>query len=117
MGKMSREKGKRGEREFARLCQAQGYDAKRTAQHCGKNGGEADVKGLPGVHVEVKRVEKFDLYGAVDQAKRDAEGRGLLHMVAHRRNNHEWVAIMPIEDWFAMYREWEAGQAIKEDHS
>lgn len=28
--------------------------------------------GLPGVHIEVKRTERLDLYGALDQARRDA---------------------------------------------
>lgn len=107
MGKMSREKGKRGEREFAALCSAHGYECRRTQQFCGKTGDAADVVGLPGIHVEVKRTEKFALYDALDQARRDAkEG---LPIVAHRRNNHRWVICMDAEDFFTIYREWEAG--------
>ena len=31
----SRAKGKAGELEFARLCRANGYEVRRTAQYCG----------------------------------------------------------------------------------
>ena len=109
MGRMSREKGKAGEREFARLCKAYGYDAHRGQQYSGL-GGE-DIVGLPGVHVEVKRVESLRLYDALDQAKRDAGDKKPI--VAHRRNRSQWVVIQPAEDWLEMYREWEAGRSEK----
>lgn len=109
MGRMSREKGKRGEREWAAVCREHGYDARRTAQHCGKSGDAADVIGLPGIHMEVKRVEHLDLYGALDQAKRDARP-GKIPIVAHRRNDCRWVVIMDAENWFRIYREYEAGR-------
>lgn len=114
MGRTSREKGARGEREFAALCRAHGYpEAVRTAQHAGKNGGQPDVVGLPGVHIEVKRTEALRLYDAVDQAKRDAPA-GRLRAVAHRKNNADWLIVMPADDWFEIYREWEAGKYISE---
>ena len=40
-------------------------------QYCGSHG-DADVIGLPGIHVEVKRVERLDLLGAMSQAIGDA---------------------------------------------
>ncbi len=110
MGKMSRDKGARGEREFAAECRAHGYQVTRTAQHAGKNGGEPDVKGLPGLHVEIKRTEALRLYEAMTQAVRDAKP-GLLPIVAHRRNNAGWLIVMRMEDWANLYREWEAGRA------
>lgn len=111
-GKFSRDKGKRGEREFAALCREYGYsDAHRTAQHMGKDGGEADVKGLPGVHVEVKRTEALRLWDALAQAKRDA-APGELPIVAHRPNNSPWIVIMDASVFFDFYREWEAGQSL-----
>lgn len=64
--------------------------------------------GLPGVHIEVKRTERLDLYGALDQARRDAKP-GKLPIVVHRRNNCRWVVIQDAEDWFQIYREYEAG--------
>lgn len=105
-GKMSREKGKRGEREWARCCRGHGYDCRRTSQYCGQSGDASDVVGLPGIHQEVKRVERLDLYGAMLQAKRDARQREL-PIVAHRKNDHGWVVIMDADDWFMLYSAWE----------
>ena len=109
MGKMSREKGKRGEREWASFCRQNGYDCRRTAQYCGKTGNAADVVGLPGIHQEVKRVERLDLYGALLQARRDAPG-GTVPIIAHRKNDHSWVVVMDAEDWFSLYRAWELSE-------
>ena len=84
----SRAKGKRGELEFARLCRDHGYNCRRTAQYCGNTGESSDVVGLPGIHCEVKRVERLDILAAVSQAKRDAKA-GEMPVVFHRKNNCE----------------------------
>ena len=106
-GKTSRDKGKRGEREWARLCRAQGYEARRTSQYCGQTGDASDVVGLPGIHQEVKRVERLNLYEAMEQSSRDARP-GEMPIVAHRRNGMHWLVIMSADDWFTLYRAWEA---------
>ena len=103
----SKQKGARGEREFASFCRKQGYDCRRGQQYNGLEGD--DVVGLPGVHVEVKRTERLSLYDALAQAKRDAKP-GEIPIVAHRKNHSDWVIIMDAEKWFEMYREWEAGR-------
>lgn len=108
----SKRKGKVGELSWAKFCRDQGYECRRTAQYCGKTGEASDVIGLPGIHQEVKRVERLDLYGALSQAKRDARP-GEIPIVAHRRNNHDWVVIMDAEDWFELYRVWEADMALR----
>lgn len=113
MSKMSREKGKRGEREWAELCRAHGYgEARRTAQYCGKTGDASDVVGLHGIHQEVKRVERLELYHALQQATRDAQeaGAGAIPVVAHRRNKERWVVIMDAEDWFKLFHAWTEAQ-------
>ena len=101
----SRRKGAAGEREFAAFCREHGYEAERTAQHCGKTGQAADVRGLPGIHIEVKRTETFSLYTAMEQAKRDNHGK-IIPIVAHRRNRQEWVIVMEAKDWFKFYERW-----------
>jgi Holliday junction resolvase len=107
-GKASRDKGKRGEREFAAFCRDHGYDeARRTSQYCGQTGDASDCVGLPGIHIEVKRVEKLNLLDAVEQAKHDSQGDNM-PIVAHRRNNCEWLITMRAEDWFKLYQAWEA---------
>lgn len=104
----SKQKGARGEREFAAFCREQGYDVRRTAQYCGNTGDAADVVGLPGIHVEVKRVERLDLDKAMSQAIHDAQKMGAIPIVAHRKNHGEWRITLNAEDFFAIYREWEA---------
>lgn len=111
MGKASRDKGKRFERALASRFREYGYDARRTAQNCGKSGDAADVVGLPGIHVEAKHVEKMSLYEWMAQAIRDAEagGKGNLPAVFHKKNNADILVTMRLEDWFHLYREFEAG--------
>jgi len=94
MGRMSKTKGKVGEREAAKALQAIGIDAQRGVQFQG--GGESpDVKcSLPNCHIEVKRTEALRLYDAVKQATDD--GCGKVPVVLHRKNREEWVAIVPL---------------------
>lgn len=99
MGKASREKGKRGEREAASFLRGNwGLDAKRGRQYQG--GDESpDVKhSMDGVLVEVKRTERLELYPSVEQAQDDAglEERGI---VLHRRNGKPWLLIMHAQDF------------------
>lgn len=108
MGKASREKGKRGERELASKLRENGYDCRRGQQFCGKNG-DADVVGLPGIHIECKRTERLDIYGSMSQAKADARAEEL-PCVFHRKNNSEWLVIMTLDNWIELYREWETGR-------
>lgn len=95
MGKMSRNKGKSGEREWAGFCRDHGYPlARRTSQYCGKSGEASDVVGLPGLHVEVKRCETEKLHDWIDQAVRDSMGKGLIPIVAHRMSRQKWKVTM-----------------------
>lgn len=104
----SKQKGKNGELEFSRFCQSQGYKTRRTAQFCGMSGDASDVVGLPHIHIEVKRNEHLNVYDAINQAVRDTGKLPELPMVAHRKNNCEWLITMRAEDWFKIYREFEA---------
>lgn len=107
----SKQKGARYERELASAFRAEGYhDARRGQQYSGANG-DADVVGLPGIHVEAKRVERLQLQSAMDQAVRDARP-GELPAVFHRKNNCKTLVTMRIDDWFKIYREWEAGNEV-----
>jgi hypothetical protein len=109
----SKAKGKRGEIEIARKLREHGYDCRRGQQYSGASG-DADVIGLPGIHVECKRRERLNLYDAIAQAKHDCtEDR--LPAVMHRKNNSRWLVTMELDDWIELYREWEAGMAIAEE--
>ena len=100
----SRIKGKKGELELAGVFRSAGFDCHRGQQYCGANG-DPDIVGLPGIHPECKRTEHFHLYDALDQARRDAKP-GLLPVVFHRKNDHDWVAVMRLTDWLVQYREY-----------
>ena len=108
-----KQKGKRGELEFSRLCRSHGWETRRTAQYCGNTGDAADVVGLPGVHVEVKRVERLNVDDAMAQARRDSQKSGRVPIVAHRKNNCEWLITMRADDWFRFYREYSDGSDQK----
>lgn len=111
----SKQKGARFERSLASIFREQGYkEARRTAQYCGNTGDASDVVGLPGIHVEAKHQEKMALYDWIAQAKRDAEanGKGDLPAVFHKKNNAEILVTMTIWDWFEIYREYHSGIAL-----
>lgn len=97
----SRDKGARGERELANKLKDYGYDCRRGQQFCGANG-DADVVGLPGIHIECKRVEKLNLYDAMAQSKHDARS-GEIPAVMHRKNNCEWLVSLSLDDFMTLY--------------
>ena len=101
----SKAKGKRGELELANKLKSYGYECRRTAQYAGKTEESADVVGLPGIHIEVKRNERLNVYDAMSQAKRDCQ-EGNKPTVMWRKNNCEWLVTMRLEDWIELYREW-----------
>lgn len=106
----SRAKGAVGEREFARLCRDEGYSkVRRGQQYCGIEG--SDVVGLPGVHIEVKRVQALNIEKAMGQSRRDAIGE-VFPIVAHRKNDCKWLITMDAHDWFMIYKEWELGTGL-----
>ena len=113
MGKYSRDKGKRGEGGWASFCREEGYSSvRRTAQFCGRTGDASDCVGLPGIQQEVKFVEHLNIHEAYRQADRDALAakKGEWPIVAHKRSNDIWMVTMRAEDWFKIYRAWEAGR-------
>lgn len=101
----SKDKGKRGELEWCKVCKEHGYNVRRTVQYCGNTGEAADCVGLPGIHQEVKRVERLDIHKAMEQAQNDAgkEGKDNIPIVAHRKNGTGWLVTMRAEDWFRLY--------------
>lgn len=98
-GRKSKNKGKVGEREVAKLLRFFGYDAKRGVQYQGGNDSPDVVSELDDViHIEVKRVESFRLYAALAQASNDAKDTQI-PVVFHRKNNDEWVVVIKAKDF------------------
>jgi Holliday junction resolvase len=103
VGRASRDKGARGEREVADVFEAAGVPARRTA---GLQAGER-VEGLDvadadatlavaGVHIEVKRCERIELPAWLRQAEADAP-EGAEPVVAFRRNREPWRAVVRLD--------------------
>jgi Holliday junction resolvase len=96
----SKAKGARGEREFSSFLRERGYsEARRGQQYSGIEG--EDVIGLPGFHIECKRVEKLNIHDAMNQSIRDA-AEGQVSIVAHRKNRTEWLVTLRAEDFLKL---------------
>ena len=65
----SKNKGERGEREFAAVCRDEGYSNAFRGQQFQGGLDSPDVKGLPYIHVEVKRTERLNIHNAMTQTK------------------------------------------------
>ena len=101
----SRQKGASYERHVAGLFKSEGYEARRGQQFCGING-DADVIGIPGIHIECKAVERLNLYDAIAQAKRDAR-ECEIPVVIHKKNYCADLVTMEFSEWIKLYREYE----------
>ncbi len=103
----SRQKGARGERDAAKAwAESLGLDpaaCRRGQQFAGGTESPDVVTPMENIHLEVKRVERGNPYGWIDQAVRDAGSK--IPVVLHRRNNREWLAIVRLNDVPGLARE------------
>ena len=99
----SRRKGKEGELELSHILAGYGFDTRRGQQYSGATG-DADVVGVPGIHIECKRCETTLIDDWLDQATRDAR-EGEIPVVMHRRSRKPWKATMALADYMAQYKE------------
>ena len=98
----SKQKGARFERNLATILKNEyGYNCRRGQQYCGANG-DADVIGLPGIHIEAKHQERMQLYDWVSQAKKDAR-EGEIPAVFHKKNNAEILVTLTLDGFMKLY--------------
>lgn len=99
MGKHSRQKGKRGEREAAaQIAHHWGAtDARRSVQFCGRSG-DADLIGVPGIHVEVKRYAAISALRFLKQAEADATPGTVPVVVMREDAATEWTVMLRVSD-------------------
>lgn len=103
----SRRKGAAFERKIAGILREYGYKGRRGQQYSGANG-DADVVGLPGIHIEAKAVERLNIYDALYQSKRDSR-KGEIPVVIHKKNHCNVLITMELEQFMDIYKEAEAG--------
>ncbi len=104
MGKASRDKGKRGEREIAALFRAHGFNARRGQQFRGGGDSPDIIHDIPGLHVEVKFRENVSPYAALDQVSRDADLEDT-PVVFMRKLRKPWIVIMDADDFLEIIEE------------
>lgn len=93
----SRNKGKRGERDWCEFLRQRGYDARRGQQYRGgEDAPDVVCPRLGWLHMEVKRSERLRIREAMEQAAGDA-GPGQVPIVAHRENGKEWLVTLRAE--------------------
>lgn len=101
--KRSQRKGADGERELARILREYGYSIERGGSL--SYGAVPDLTGLPGVHIECKRVERLNVPEAMKQAERDSERfQDGMPAVFHRRSREQWLVTMRLVDWIRLYQ-------------
>lgn len=102
MSSKSQRKGADGERELAAILRERGYDCQRGGSLT--FGEVPDLTGLPGIHAEIKRVEKLNVVEAMEQAIRDSQRmRDGVPALFHRRNRKPWLVTMRLEDWLELF--------------
>ena len=102
MSNRSQRKGADGERELASELRKYGYEIRRGGSL--SFGTVPDLVGLPGVHIECKRVEKLNIDNAIEQAISDSKNNEM-PAVFHRKNRKKWLVTISLEDFMKLYKE------------
>ena len=105
----SKEKGKRYELEIAKYFQECGFKARRSVQYNGKaEEGQADVVGVPFLHIECKHNESLNIEKAMQQAIRDSKAnkKNRIPVVIHRKNGEKSKVTMTLDDFTLIYGEY-----------
>lgn len=104
MAKLSRDKGKRGERLWRDVLREHGFNAVRGQQFAG-GPDSPDViceEMSERFHCEVKFAEKLNIREAMRQA--EADGQMLIPYVAHKTSRERWLVTMRSNDFLALVR-------------
>ena len=98
LGKYSKSKGKRGEREVANLLKARGYKARRGQQFKGTSDSpDVICEDLP-FNIEVKYTERPNFKRYMEQSVSDC-GEGQVPIVIHKYIRGEWHVMLKFKDF------------------
>lgn len=102
MGRKSRNKGAVGEREFINNhLRPHWPDACRNIDQFGDQ--KQDCLNVAGVHFQIKRTERLELWKALEQAESEAAETDL-PIVAFRRNGSRWYCVLDAAELVALLR-------------
>lgn len=104
MGKLSRDKGKAGEREVVHLMRKYGFEARRGQQFRGTKDSPDVVHNMKGFFAEVKRREQVNLYKTLEKADEE-KPEGDISIVFHRKDRARWLVTLDAEDFLRMLQE------------
>lgn len=91
-------KGTAAELEVAAAYRVAGFRAGRVARSgAGIDRGDVRVP-CTGMHIEVKRCERAEIWAWLDQATRDAEPDEI-PVVHFRRSHSDWHVALPLDGW------------------
>lgn len=99
----SNRKGKTGELELVNEFKKYGFPNARRSQQYSGEGHTADLVGMEDLHIECKRVERLNIENAIEQCHRDKKNEEY-GIVAHRKNNKEWLVTMKFDEWIEFYK-------------
>ena len=100
----SKDKGKRGERQWRDKLREHGFQAWRGIQYQGgPDSPDVVCKALSGFHFEVKYTNRLRINEAYKQACVDAKG-GKIPVLAHRSNRDSWLITLNSDDFLMILR-------------
>ena len=102
-GSKSARKGAAGEREVMAILRDHGYPVERGGTQ--SFGQRPDLYGLDGVHLEIKRAERAQVWAWMEQSQKDAQrfGDGV-PTVIFRRSRSKWLICMDLSDFLTFYQ-------------
>jgi Holliday junction resolvase len=104
MGAMQRRKGATAEREVVNLLKDRGLQAQRTAPLQAAGGTtDADVIGVEGCSLEVKRCERVEIDKWCAQAELASKPTDI-PCVVWRRSHQKWRVALPFEDFLDLVK-------------
>jgi hypothetical protein len=107
MGRASRQKGQRGEREVRDIFRKHGFDCHRDGSESG------DLKGdlPPGYHPEVKRAERLNIPGWTRQAEGEA-GEGEVALLFYRSGRQPWRVSLDADHFIGLLAKGVGGEGL-----
>lgn len=111
MSAYEREKGKRAEREAAAWWRERGVLTAARGRQFQGHPDAPDVRGVPGVHIEVKHRQAWQPYQWLADVKAEAE-RSKIPIVQCRRDHQDWVFLVDAQYFILLYRAWMANSGV-----